>query len=59
MSFRLVPKSATLNDHERRNGPFCVISPNSNLEYMAILSLKLVRATMHNSDDTRHRRHDN
>jgi len=30
MSLRLVPKSATLNDLERRNGPnLCVISPNS------------------------------
>ena len=30
MSFRLVPKSVTLNDLERRNGPYiCVISPNS------------------------------
>ena len=30
MSFRLVPKSVTLNDLERRNGRIvCVISPNS------------------------------
>ena len=30
MSFRLVPKSVTLNDIERRNGRIvCVISPNS------------------------------
>ena len=30
MSFRLVPKSATLNDLERRNDRVvCVISPNS------------------------------
>jgi len=30
MGFRLVPKSVTLNDLERRNSPhFCVISPNS------------------------------
>jgi len=30
MSFRLVPKSVTLNDLERRNGRLvCVISPNS------------------------------
>ena len=31
MSFRLVPKSVTLNDLERRNGRylFCVISANS------------------------------
>jgi len=30
MSFRLIPKSVTLNDLERRNGRvFCVISPNS------------------------------
>ena len=30
MSFRLVPKSVTLNDLERRNRPSgCVISPNS------------------------------
>jgi len=32
MSFRLVPKSVTLNDLERRNGRvslFCVISPNA------------------------------
>jgi len=29
MSFRLVPKSVTLNDLERCNGRvFCVISPN-------------------------------
>jgi len=28
MSLRLVPKSVTLNDLERRNGG-CVISPNS------------------------------
>jgi len=29
MSFRLVPKSVTLNDLERRNSPnLCVISPN-------------------------------
>jgi len=30
MRFRLVPKSVTLNDLERRNGHVvCVISPNS------------------------------
>jgi len=29
MGFRLVPKSLTLNDLERRNGPYCVISLNS------------------------------
>jgi len=30
MGFRLVPKSVTLNDQERRNGHVvCVISPNS------------------------------
>jgi len=29
MSFRLVPKSVTLNDLERRNGVFCVTSANS------------------------------
>ena len=30
MGFRLVPKSVTLNDLERRNSPNgCVISPNS------------------------------
>ena len=30
MSFRLVPKSVTLNDLERRNDPLsCVFSPNS------------------------------
>ena len=30
MGFRLVPKSVTLNDLERRNGSIvCVISPNS------------------------------
>ena len=30
MSFRLVPKSVTLNDLERRNGPyFALFSPNS------------------------------
>ena len=30
MGFRLVPKSVTLNDFERRNGRVvCVISPNS------------------------------
>ena len=30
MSFRLVPKSVTLNDLEQRNSPNCrVISPNS------------------------------
>jgi len=28
MSFRLVPKSVTLNDLEWRNGQFCVMSPN-------------------------------
>jgi len=29
MSFRLVPKSVTLNDLERRNSRnFCIISPN-------------------------------
>jgi len=28
MSFRLVPKLVTLNDLERRNGPFCVILLN-------------------------------
>ena len=28
MSFRLVPKSVTLNDLERPNGVFCVISAN-------------------------------
>jgi len=32
MSFRLVPKSVTLTDLERRNGPyFCVISWNSGM----------------------------
>jgi len=30
MSFRLVPKSVTLNDLKRRNSPnLCIISPNS------------------------------
>jgi len=29
MSFRLVPKSVTLNDLERRNGPYFGLSPNS------------------------------
>jgi len=29
MSFRLVPKSVTLNELERRNGRFCVISATS------------------------------
>jgi len=29
MSFRLVSKSVTLNDLQRRNDPFCVISPKS------------------------------
>jgi len=30
MNVRLVPKLVTLNDLERRNGPYnCVISPNS------------------------------
>ena len=30
MGFRLVPKSVTLNDLERRNGRLdCIISPNS------------------------------
>jgi len=29
MGFRFVPKSVTLNDLERRNGVFCVVSPNS------------------------------
>jgi len=30
MGFRLVPKSVTLNDLERRNGRVvCIISPNS------------------------------
>jgi len=30
MGFRLVPKSVTLNDFERRNGRVvCIISPNS------------------------------
>ena len=30
MSFRLVPKSVTLNDLERRNSPnLCIISPNA------------------------------
>jgi len=30
MGFRLIPKSVTLNDFERRNGGvLCVISPNS------------------------------
>jgi len=29
MGFRLVPKSVTLNDFERRNGRVCLISPNS------------------------------
>jgi len=28
MSVQLVPKSVTLNDLERRNGPYCVILPN-------------------------------
>jgi len=28
MSFRLVPKWVTLNDLERRNGRYCVISLN-------------------------------
>jgi len=29
MGFRLVPKSVTVNDLERRNGVVCIISPNS------------------------------
>jgi len=27
MGFRLIPTSVTLNDLERRNGPYCVFSP--------------------------------
>jgi len=35
MSFRLVSKSVTLNDLERRNGRFCVISANlGSLNYL-------------------------
>jgi len=36
MSFRLVPKSVTSNDPERRNGRVvCVISPNSVANFVA------------------------
>ena len=41
MSFRLVPKSVTLSDLERLNGPyFCVILPN--LVVSGALCLKVV-----------------
>jgi len=44
MSFRLVPKSVTLNDLERRNSPnFCVISPN--LEAFGADYVKMVENT--------------
>jgi len=45
MGFRLVPKSVTLNDLERRNGRVgCVISPNS-LAYWAYY-VKVVEDTL-------------
>jgi len=41
MNFRLVSKSATLNDLERRNSPqVCIISPNSvafGADYIKVL----------------------
>ena len=45
MSFRLVPKSVTLNDLERRNSPNRrVISPNSvafGADYVKVVELKI------------------
>ena len=49
MSFRLVPKSVTLNDLERRNGPNRrVISPNSvafGADYVKVVEDTLVLST--------------
>jgi len=49
MGFRLVPKSVTLNDIERRNGRLvCVISPNSvasGLYYIKVVEDTLIHST--------------
>jgi len=44
MGFRLVPKSVTLNDLERRNGRVvCVISPNSVVFRSPIYRVQSIR----------------
>jgi len=47
MSFRLVPKSVTLNDLERRNGPYIALF-HRDLDYMLIVSTMQSRDTMSN-----------
>ena len=36
MSFRLVPKSATLNDLERRNGPYFSLFHRIRVRYVVV-----------------------
>jgi len=49
MGFRLVPKSVTLDDLERRNSPnLCVISPNSvafRTDYIKVVGDTLILST--------------
>ena len=39
MSFRLVPKSVTLNDLERRNGPYVSLFHRIRVRYFAVKQL--------------------
>jgi len=53
MRFRLVPKSVTLNDLKRRNGPLvCVISPNS-VAFGATLVLAIYHLCQHSQRSPR------
>jgi len=42
MSFRLVPKSVTLNDLERRNGPFALFTEFTEFTYNVVLKQLLL-----------------
>jgi len=39
MSFRLVPKSVTLNDLVRRNGPYCALFHRIRVRYVVVKQL--------------------
>jgi len=43
MSFRLVPKSVTLNDHERRNSPYFSLFHRIRVRYVVVKQLGIPR----------------
>jgi len=42
MGFRLVPNSVTLNNHERRNGPYFALFHRIRVRYVVVKQLSLL-----------------